>query len=104
MTGQGLDLLETRLTAKKMAKPGFDPTVIIAIIQAIIAMISGCPKPTTTRLRLKLGNRAALTMRVHAETGASIKDCFEHADDALDLAKEATDPELQSVIDDCHSS
>ncbi len=98
--GEGLALLEERLTAKRQAKAGFDPASIIAIIQAIIAMIGGCKSPTPAQLRRRLGNRARLAA-AGRQAGMSWTEAFSHADDAFDEADKATDPELQTVIDDC---
>ncbi len=61
MTGDGLSLLEQRLTKKIEGKlVGFDPLTIISIIASIILIIQGCSKPSARGLRRRLFNRARL--------------------------------------------
>ena len=51
---------------------GFDPTAIIAIIQAIIAMIANCPKPAAAAVRsgqIGLFRRAQIALQLQ-QSGA----------------------------------
>ena len=102
MAGQGLTLLDSRLSAKLSTSATFNPANLIAIIQAIVAAISNCPSPTPAGLKVRLGNRVRLTVGIKQQLpSATYQDCFTYADAAFSCANEATDAESQSLIDDC---
>lgn len=102
-SGPGLALLEERLTAKNATPDtvGFDPTIIIAIISAIIPLIQNCFQRSPQALRRRLLNRSRLAAAIRRETGVAWPVAFSQADDLFDLAGAATDSELQLLIDDC---
>lgn len=105
MAGEGLALMEKRLTVTKAGpgKVGFDPAIISLIISTIIPIIQGCFKPTPQALRRKFLNRARVAAGLVQNTGQSWSDAFDQSDELFDLAREAKDEELQLLIDDCIS-
>lgn len=90
------------------ALPSFDPTQIIAIIQAIFAMIAGCSKtttpPTPTQLRDVASRRPLLT---HIAVRSSIARhnhtlTFQQIGQATDavfvVGAKGTDPQLAAFV------
>ncbi len=101
--GAGLSLVEERVAASK-ASDGveFDPTIIIAIISAIIPLIQNCFKPKPQNLRRRFGNKMRVAANLKRECPAMSWDqAIEEAENLFALANKATDAELQMVIDDC---
>ena len=74
-------------SAAQRAGVGFDPTAIIAIIQAIIAMISNCPKPTAAAVRsgqIGLFRRAQIALQLqHSGARNSLRLANALAEEAL---------------------
>lgn len=96
-TGSGLQLLEERLSK------GAQATDWAALIALIIPLIQSClnpPKPETLRNPPR-GTRARLGAAIRRDTGRTWAESFAQADAILRLADEATDGELQSLIEDC---
>lgn len=66
---------------------GFDPAAIIAIIQAIIAMISNCPKPAAAAVRsgqIGLFRRAQIALQLqHSGVKGSVRLANAMAEEAL---------------------
>jgi hypothetical protein len=101
MTGQGIALLQTRLTAKLPAT--FNPANIIAIISAIVSAISGCAAPTPAALKVKRRGRVALIAlkAVREDDTLTFEQAMIGVNAGIDIADEATDPECQLFIADC---
>jgi hypothetical protein len=102
-TGAGLELFESRLTARKVStRKAFDPTIIAALIAAVLPLIMNCFNPTPAALRWRLFNRTLVAMAIRrVRRDLSYAQAFVEADILFDLADEATDAELQLLIDDC---
>ena len=101
--GDGLALLEERLVkSKSTGDAGFDPVTIITIITALIPLIQGCfsPKPQSLRRRFLNRSRVAAAIR-RADMSISFQESFVEADNLFSLADQATNEELQLLIDDC---
>jgi len=56
-TGMGAEAFESSYS-QKLAGLGFDPTIIITIINIIMGLFKDCPKPpTASQVRHRFGNR-----------------------------------------------
>lgn len=105
-SGAGLSLAESRIAESKRGEGyKFDPTLIIAIISALIPLIANCFNPKPQALRRRFLNRARVAAAIRREQpGLSFQEAFDEADNLFDLADKATDEELQLLINDCCAS
>lgn len=103
--GSGLQLLEERLSK------GVGATDWAALIALIIPLIASClnpPKPETLRNPPR-GTRASFAQairrdaRARGERPPGFDEALDTYDAVLALAREATDEELQALVDDCCS-
>lgn len=103
VTGDGVALLRHRLAAAQGddGRVMFDPTIIVAFLAAILPLIQNCFSPTPKALRRRLGNRLRLALAIGQETGLDWAESRAKADEVFRLADQATDAELQLLIDDC---
>jgi hypothetical protein len=103
MQGEGLSLLETRLSEGRARRGlGIDFITIIGIITALLPLIQNCFNPQPQALRRRLLNRARLAVAMRRENpGLTLRQAMDEADAMFDLADKATDAELQLLIDDC---
>ncbi len=100
--GAGIELLEQRLSVKLGGLAGFDPTIIISIIMAIVQMISGCKNPTAKALRQRVGNTTPLALLIRRQCDLSNRECAQLAIQVMNLANDpqTKDEELQLLIKD----
>lgn len=103
MQGAGLSLLEARLAEGRTRRGlGIDFITIISIISAIVPLIQGCFNPKPAALRRRLLNRARLAVAIRRENpDLALAQAMSEADAVFDLADQATDAELQMLVDDC---
>lgn len=103
IAGQGLKALQSKLHKTTTSdNVESDPSIINAIITAIVQLISGCFSPTPYALRRRLGNRVRLANAIHREAASlSWEESFFKADELFALADQASNADLQAIIDDC---
>lgn len=98
--GDGISLLENRLTPQGP----IDPASILALISGIITLIQGCSNPTPKALRKRLFNRSRLAVVTkQADPSLTWINAYAKADHIFDLADKAKDEELEAVIADARS-
>lgn len=100
--GAGIDLLERRLSEKLGVQAvEFDPTIIIAIIMAVVQMLGKCPLPTPNKLRQRYGNQTALALYIREQMPKKTnRECAKLATSVFEMADKATDDELALLIED----
>lgn len=107
--GAGFRAFRSKLGAA-LVSLGFDPTIIIAIISAILPLILQMCNPKTMRRRFVNRSRLALNILdecerrgITKEDGSSIdfRDAFVLADATFDLADAASEDELLAFKHDC---
>ena len=112
MRGNGLSLFEermmTRVAGDGDGERGFDPTIIITLIAALIPVVIDCFKNRTTRqrplgrIRGRLLGRARIAAAYRREQpDLSWAQSLRLADYTFDVADEATEEEVETFIKDC---
>lgn len=80
----------------------FDPSIIGAIIAALLPLLQNCFRPNAQSVRRRFGNRVRLANAIHNQLPyASWSECYEHADDVLQVADEAPDNDVNEFILEC---
>lgn len=98
MTGQGIETLHSRLQTKL---PGFDPSKIIAIIQAVIKMLGLCPAATPAHLTNRPGMTARIALNAMQEDHTlTIREAMTGARAAIEIADAATVEEKTALLAD----
>ena len=104
MAGEGITLAQSKLQSKL---PGFNPANIITIIQAILAMLGGCPAPTPPAITpvppagKRFGLRARLAIGIVGEDPSmTLVQAFEGAEAAFAVHDEASDAEKSLFMSD----
>lgn len=100
MMPQFEDKLNAKISAR--ARRFFDPSIIGAIIAALLPLLQNCFKPTPQSVRRRFGNRVRLANAIHNQLpNATWSECYEHADDVLAVADEAPDNDVNEFILEC---
>ena len=102
---QALQLFSDRMQPKMAAKGnyGFDRSIIIAIITAIMEALGGCPKPPVGQLKspgffLRVRMNRAMTRQCATMKWLERQECCA---DAFAVAKESTDEEADAFLCAC---
>lgn len=75
---------------------------LVTILPAVLPLIIECFNPTPAALRRPLFNRARLAAAIRRhDPSVTFAEAFEAADDCFQVAKEATDEELQEFVKCC---
>ncbi len=103
MNGSGLQKLESRLAVNGQPGNAAIPGGFLqAIIAAIMALMQSCPNPTPANARRRLLNRARLAVGIRKEVPTlTWQEAYTYSDQCLAIAKDASDEDVQEVIDDC---
>lgn len=107
----GMSVAQARLQAKLTAQPNaFDPTTIIAIIQAIISAISNCkpptggttPPPVTHLKNRSIVNELAVRRALRDEGFRPLSGQMRSAVDAVfAVAADSTDEDVAAFVTHC---
>lgn len=81
----------------------FDPTIILAILSALIPLLQGCFKPTPASVRRTI-HRPRLTVAIARETGLTLRQAASYSAAVMDVANTATDEELKAFISEATAS
>ncbi len=99
--GEGISLLEEKLVNKLGV--GFDPTIIFAIIGAVIALFQNCTAASPRDVkRLARWQRPALALEVKRKLPQlKWNECYANADLLVGMATTARDEDIQLFMNDC---
>lgn len=93
--GAGHQTFET-----KMAKRGFDPSVIIAIIGALLPLLQNCFKPTPASIRRRANlPQIAQALREKDDT-VGFFEARRRGKEILEVLRESSDDEIKAFIND----
>lgn len=97
-----IEEFEARLTEQFTTNAiQFDPTIIIAIIVAIIPLLQQCFQRNASALRRRPLNRIRVAAAIRRETGASWRDSQVLAERVFDVADNSTDAEINAFVAAC---
>lgn len=101
-----VDVFAQRMSTAHAAKSrtyGFDPTVIVAIISAIMTLLQNCKKPTPATLKKPgLFGRARLNAEIKREMpDLRQRERADLIDDVIDVANESSDHECERFAQAC---
>lgn len=99
--GAGIKAYRAKMTAEAI-----NPTVIIAIIQAILSLLGNCPKPPTPNKVKRVAQRPALVAAalLNQDPDMSEADAWKYAQVNAKVAKESSDEEVQAFLDDAFAT
>lgn len=84
----------------KMTKRGFDPSIIIAIIGALLPLLQNCFKPTPASVRRRANlPQIAQALREKDDT-VGFLEARRRGKEILEVLREASDEEVQAFIND----